>query len=347
MATGHAHPTEDAAILPGPPLPGGVANRPQSAASDLRYRPRSGSISRSGRCGAGRTTPWTASTAAATGAPCAWRPSRSRPPSASRPAARDAVARRGVAGPGGRRAQRGRVAAGPHGPGAHARASASTSRASTGSPSAMPALRELALRFRGMRPPCFPSVFEAVVNAIACQQLSLDGGDSPAQPAGAALRARHLRVPLAQPGFPTPSGWPLPDPGSPARLWGSAWRRPAPSPISPGGWQPGHSTWRRSTTPTTTGALATLLGLTGSAAGAPSTRCCAAWAAITCSPATTSVPATTSGAASALPPQRTTTPWPSCHGLAALRGARVLPPPARRPRRRWPPFTLGVAPTRP
>jgi DNA-3-methyladenine glycosylase II len=37
-------------------------------------------------------------------------------------------------------------------------------------------LRVLALRFRGMRPPCFPTVFEAVVNAIACQQLSLTVG---------------------------------------------------------------------------------------------------------------------------------------------------------------------------
>ena len=34
-------------------------------------------------------------------------------------------------------------------------------------------LRELALRFRGMRPPRFASVFEAIVNAIVCQQLSL------------------------------------------------------------------------------------------------------------------------------------------------------------------------------
>ncbi len=37
-------------------------------------------------------------------------------------------------------------------------------------------LNPLALRFRGMRPPCFPTVFEAVVNAVACQQLSLDVG---------------------------------------------------------------------------------------------------------------------------------------------------------------------------
>ena len=37
-------------------------------------------------------------------------------------------------------------------------------------------LNSLALRFRGMRPPCFPTVFEAVINAVACQQLSLDVG---------------------------------------------------------------------------------------------------------------------------------------------------------------------------
>ncbi len=35
---------------------------------------------------------------------------------------------------------------------------------------------ELALRFRGLKPPRFPSIFEALVNGIACQQLSLDVG---------------------------------------------------------------------------------------------------------------------------------------------------------------------------
>ena len=37
-------------------------------------------------------------------------------------------------------------------------------------------LRPLADRFVGMKPPRFPTVFEAVVNAIACQQLSLEVG---------------------------------------------------------------------------------------------------------------------------------------------------------------------------
>jgi DNA-3-methyladenine glycosylase II len=38
------------------------------------------------------------------------------------------------------------------------------------------ALRPLADRFRGMKPPRFPTIFEAVVNAFACQQLSLEVG---------------------------------------------------------------------------------------------------------------------------------------------------------------------------
>ncbi len=37
-------------------------------------------------------------------------------------------------------------------------------------------LHRLAERFRGMKPPRFPSVFEALVNAFACQQLSLEVG---------------------------------------------------------------------------------------------------------------------------------------------------------------------------
>jgi DNA-3-methyladenine glycosylase II len=39
-----------------------------------------------------------------------------------------------------------------------------------------PRLHELAAQFRGLKPPRFPTVFEAVVNGIACQQLSLAVG---------------------------------------------------------------------------------------------------------------------------------------------------------------------------
>ena len=37
-------------------------------------------------------------------------------------------------------------------------------------------LRPLAERFRGMKPPRFPTMFEAMINAFACQQLSLEVG---------------------------------------------------------------------------------------------------------------------------------------------------------------------------
>ena len=39
-----------------------------------------------------------------------------------------------------------------------------------------PRLHELATHFRGLKPPRFPTVFEGVVNGIACQQLSLAVG---------------------------------------------------------------------------------------------------------------------------------------------------------------------------
>jgi DNA-3-methyladenine glycosylase II len=39
-----------------------------------------------------------------------------------------------------------------------------------------PALKALARQFAGVRPPRLPSIFETLVNAIACQQVSLDVG---------------------------------------------------------------------------------------------------------------------------------------------------------------------------
>lgn len=37
-------------------------------------------------------------------------------------------------------------------------------------------LKPLMMKFKGVKPPRFPSIFEALCNAIACQQLSLDAG---------------------------------------------------------------------------------------------------------------------------------------------------------------------------
>ena len=67
-----------------------------------------------------------------------------------------------------------------------------------------PHLCTLSRRVFGMRPPCFPSVFEAVVNAIACQQISLVVGihllNRLTQRFGVALSTDAD----AQPAFPTP-----------------------------------------------------------------------------------------------------------------------------------------------
>ncbi|CAM2948602.1 DNA-3-methyladenine glycosylase [Legionella steigerwaltii] len=39
-----------------------------------------------------------------------------------------------------------------------------------------PQLNPLVLQFKGLKPPRFPSIFEALVNAISCQQISLEAG---------------------------------------------------------------------------------------------------------------------------------------------------------------------------
>ena len=65
-------------------------------------------------------------------------------------------------------------------------------------------LDALAARFHGMRPPCFPAVFEAVVNAVACQQLSLDVGIH-------LLNRLACRFGPAVPGPVTRYGFPMPD----------------------------------------------------------------------------------------------------------------------------------------
>jgi DNA-3-methyladenine glycosylase II len=64
-----------------------------------------------------------------------------------------------------------------------------------------PVLNELAQRYRGLKPPRFPTVFECLLNAVACQQLSIAAGltilSRLAAAAGAPIGPLHA--------FPTPS----------------------------------------------------------------------------------------------------------------------------------------------
>lgn len=68
-----------------------------------------------------------------------------------------------------------------------------------------PRLGPWALRFRGMRPPRFPTVFEALVNAIACQQVTLALGIRLLNRLAAAFGRRAEGDPQAPPAFPGPA----------------------------------------------------------------------------------------------------------------------------------------------
>lgn len=65
-------------------------------------------------------------------------------------------------------------------------------------------LAELAARFRGLKPPRFPTVFEALVNAFACQQLSLVVGLELLNRLAVASNVRFGSGASAQYAFPTP-----------------------------------------------------------------------------------------------------------------------------------------------
>jgi len=64
-------------------------------------------------------------------------------------------------------------------------------------------LRPLADTFRGMKPPRFPTVFEALVNAFACQQLSLEVGLELLNRLATISSARLLRRGDVRYAFPT------------------------------------------------------------------------------------------------------------------------------------------------
>src|SRR6185503_8937510 len=67
-------------------------------------------------------------------------------------------------------------------------------------------LRPLADTFRGMKPPRFPTMFEAVVNGFACQQLSLEVGLELLNRLATISNARFGTVPDVSYAFPAPDG---------------------------------------------------------------------------------------------------------------------------------------------
>jgi DNA-3-methyladenine glycosylase II len=65
-------------------------------------------------------------------------------------------------------------------------------------------LRTLAEQFRGLKPPRFPSLFEALVNAVACQQLSLEVGLVLLNRLATVCGVRRGRGADVRHGFPSP-----------------------------------------------------------------------------------------------------------------------------------------------
>jgi len=65
-------------------------------------------------------------------------------------------------------------------------------------------LRPLADRFRGLKPPRFPTIFETLVNAFACQQLSLEVGLELLNRLAAVCDVRRGTAGDAHYGFPAP-----------------------------------------------------------------------------------------------------------------------------------------------
>lgn len=65
-------------------------------------------------------------------------------------------------------------------------------------------LKPLAERFRGVKPPRFPTLFEALLNGVACQQLSLEVGLELLNRLAAAGRAKRRSDAGMQCGFPSP-----------------------------------------------------------------------------------------------------------------------------------------------
>ena len=178
-------------------------------------------------------------------------------------------------------------------------------------------LQPLARRFRGLKPPRFPSMFECLTNAIACQQLTLTVGigllNRLAERYGCtASSASHT--------FPDPADLAAADPETFRRLGFSTAKGRALVELARA--RMAGSTSSGFTPSTTTRRPAPSSGSAASAAGRPSTRCCVDSGGSPCSPATTWEHGTTCSASSASQGdagydavRRAVSPWSPYAGL--------------------------------
>ncbi len=169
-----------------------------------------------------------------------------------------------------------------------------------------PLLGPLAARMRGLKPPRFPTVFEALVNGVACQQLSLDvgihllnrltaerGRPVPEDPDG----MRGSRAPRSS----------RPPSQTSSNASASATPRPARSSRPLKRSPRAISTWRAWSSSKMLRRSNVSPACAVSVAGPRNTCCCVAWAGCMSSQATTSAHTTSSGASSTSTPTWTTT----------------------------------------
>jgi DNA-3-methyladenine glycosylase II len=81
-----------------------------------------------------------------------------------------------------------------------------------------PHLRPLVERFQGLKPPRFPSVFECLVNAIACQQLTLTVGIGLLNHLAHGYGSAGARAGTPAPAFPDPGDLSAVDPDAVRKL---------------------------------------------------------------------------------------------------------------------------------
>ena len=170
-----------------------------------------------------------------------------------------------------------------------------------------PLLGPLAARMRGLKPPRFPTVFEALVNGVACQQLSLDVGIHLLNRLTAERGRPVPEDPDGMRGFPGPEELASAEPEEVKRLgfsYAKAARSSRPLERSPRA----ILTWRASSSSRMLRRSSVSPTCVVSVAGPRNTCCCVAWVGCMSSPATTSAHTTSSGASSTSTPTWTTTP---------------------------------------
>ena len=170
-----------------------------------------------------------------------------------------------------------------------------------------PLLGPLAARMRGLKPPRFPTAFEALVNGVACQQLSLDVGIHLLNRLTAERGRPVSGDPEGMRAFPGPEDLASAGPEEIKRL-GFSYAKARAIVDAARAIAAGDLDLEGLEQLEDAAAIERLTACAASVAGPRNTCCCVALAGCTSSPATTSAHTTSSGDSSTSIPPSTTTP---------------------------------------